>query len=291
MPSASYATLLNRSKTAAKGAKSTLVIRRELGKNRIVVEGGLALDAKSEERKPAAVTVENPPLYAVWVLRERLRRAGIRVNGDAKTGVKPREGATEIAQHRSAPLSKMLELLNKPSDNLVAECLLKTLGAEKSRQGVGTTAGGIEAALAWFQEIGLDRSGIDMVDGSGLSRQNFVSPRNLARLLETMYGHPHAQVFLDSLPLAGVDGTLRNRMRGTPAEKNCRAKSGYVSSMSSLSGYVTTQDGEPLLFVILMNNHKARNSVATGVQNKIVVLLASWQKKNKLSGMKSQYNP
>ena len=90
-----------------------------------------------------------------------------------------------------------------------------------------------------------------------------------------MYSHPHGKVYIDSLPIAGVDGTLRNRMKGTPAEKNCRAKSGYVSSVSSLSGYVTTKSGEPLLFVMLMNNHKARNAVATGVQDRIVALLAS----------------
>jgi D-alanyl-D-alanine carboxypeptidase/D-alanyl-D-alanine-endopeptidase (penicillin-binding protein 4) len=277
-PDEGYVKVVLRAKTGPKGSKSALFIGRELGRNRITVDGALAQDAKPEEHRPAPITVESPARYAAVVLTSKLRRAGVRVDGEGREGVAPQTGAVEIGRHLSPPLKEILKRLNKPSDNLVAECMLKTLGAEKGTTGAGTTAAGREAALAWFKSIGMDPNGVDMADGSGLSRQNYVSPRNLAKLLQTMYTHPSAQVFLDSLPVAGVDGTLRNRMKGTPAEKNCRAKSGYVSGVSSLSGYVTTKDGEPLLFVILMNNHRARNAVAMAVQNKIVELLASWEK-------------
>jgi serine-type D-Ala-D-Ala carboxypeptidase/endopeptidase (penicillin-binding protein 4) len=273
-PTEKYARVVVRARTVAKGEKTALTVKRALGENVITVDGTLALDAKPEEYKPVGVTVEDPTRYVAYVLLEKLRKAGIDVTGGDADGAAPTSGALPVAQHVSPPLSEILKKLNKPSDNLVAECLLKTLGAEKGKTGVGSAVTGRDVAYEWFKSIGMDTAGIDMTDGSGLSRQNFVTPRNLALLLKTMYTHPHGKVFIESLPVAGVDGTLRNRMKGTAAEKNCKAKSGYVSSVSSLSGYVTTKAGEPLLFVMLMNNHKARNAVAMGVQNKIVEMLA-----------------
>ena len=275
-PTLHYVKFINRAKTVAKGEKTALVISRELGGNRVTITGPLALDAKPDDHKPVGVTVEDPARYAAVVFAEKLRLSGILTDGIG-VGQSP-PSAIAIGIHESPPLSEILKRLNKPSDNLVAECLLKTLGAEKSAKGIGTWASGREAANSWFASIGMDANGIDMTDGSGLSRQTFATPHNLAVLLKTMYSHPDSKAFIDSLPIAGVDGTLRNRMKGTAAEGNCRAKTGTLSSVSSLSGYVTTADGEPLLFVILMNNHKARASIATGVQNKIVELLASWKK-------------
>lgn len=273
-PTKKYVKIKNTATTAPKGGKTALGVTREIGVNRIAVSGALAIDAKPDDHKPVDVTIEDPALYTATVFAEKLNVAGIRCDGP-KVGTSAAE-SVDIGRHKSPPMSEILKRLNKPSDNLVAECLLKTLGAENGK--AGTWAEGRRVAGEWFTSIGMDPNGIDMTDGSGLSRQTFVSPRNLANLLKTMYHHPDSKVFIDSLPIAGVDGTLRNRMKGTPAEGNCRAKSGYVSSCSSLSGFVTTADGEPLMFVMLMNNHKARNAVPMGVQNNIVTLLASWKR-------------
>lgn len=277
-PTERYAKLVVRAHTGEKGEKSALTVGRELGQNVITVDGVLAIDAKPEDHKPVPVTIEEPTRFAAFVLRERLEKAGIEVTGDEGVGIAPSADTVEVARHQSPPMSEILRRLNKPSDNFYAECLLKTLGAEKGTTGIGSVATGRAAAMEWFKTIGFDAGEIAMADGSGLSRQDFISPRNFAALLKAMYNHPYKQVYMDSLPVAGVDGTLRNRMKGTAAEKNCIAKSGYVSNVSSLSGYVTTKDGEPLLFVMLMNNHQARNAVPMGVQDKIVEMLAAYEK-------------
>lgn len=279
-PTEHYAKLDVRARTVGKGEPSALRVYRELGENTIVVTGTLALDAPPKDHQPTTVTIENPALFAANVFVEKMRDAGIGVSGGASEGVTPRLDTTVAARHTSLPLGEILAKLNKPSDNLVAECLLKTLGAEKGKTGIGSVASGREVAYAWFKTLGMDTDALAMVDGSGLSRLDGVTPRCFATLLRAMTMHPHGRVYRDSLPIAGVDGTLRNRMKGTPAENNCRAKSGYIGRVSSLSGYVTTKEGEPLVFVILMNNHRAANSVAMGVQNRIVTLLAGYEKKS-----------
>jgi D-alanyl-D-alanine carboxypeptidase/D-alanyl-D-alanine-endopeptidase (penicillin-binding protein 4) len=278
-PTDKYTKVVIKGRTVEKGQPSGLIVSRDLGMNQITVDGVLAVDAKPEDHKPSPITVEDPTHYATSYLLDKLKAADIDVTGGDGVGVTPDTGTTEVARHTSPPMSEILKRLNKPSDNLGAECLLKTLGAEKGKTGVGSTAAGREAAMTWFKSLGIDPEAVHMEDGSGLSRENFVSPRAYSIMLKTMVSHPQSKVFIDSLPIAGVDGTLRNRMKGTPAQNNCKAKSGYVSNVSSLSGYVTTRAGEPLLFVMFMNNHPARNAVPMGVQNKIVELLASWDKK------------
>lgn len=275
-PTGNYVQVINRAATTAKGTRSHLVIERELGKNRILIEGTLALDAPSDTRKPKGIPVENPALYAAHVLTMRLQSTGIRVDGSPATGVSPRH-AVEVARRYSPPLSEILKRLNKTSDNLIAECLLKTLGVERGKTRFGTTEHGIRVAKAALNRLGIDPNAVIMADGSGLSRHNLVSARSVAALLRAMHAHPHAKTFLDSLPLAGVEGTLKRRLKGTPAENHVRAKTGTMRNVSSLSGYVTTRDGEPLVFVIMMNNHRD-NAAARDIQDKIVSLLASWQK-------------
>ncbi|MCC6731578.1 MAG: D-alanyl-D-alanine carboxypeptidase/D-alanyl-D-alanine-endopeptidase [Chthonomonadales bacterium] len=274
-PAAGMMVLKCAATTSDRGAPPSLNVGRALGLNRIEVGGTLPPDAPAPARGPIRVTVDDPPLYAAWVLAERLRRVGIVLRRPPRTGVTPRS-AREIARHAGLAFAEVLKRLNKPSDNLVAECLLRAMGM--AHEGKGTVGAGRGAALRWFTEIGMDPEGIDMADGSGLSRQNLVTPGNLARLLRHMQGDPLGPTYIASLPIAGVDGTLHNRMKGTPAQGNCRAKSGYVSSVSSLSGYVTAADGEPLLFVILMNNHRARNAVAMAAQDRFVEALASWRR-------------
>jgi D-alanyl-D-alanine carboxypeptidase/D-alanyl-D-alanine-endopeptidase (penicillin-binding protein 4) len=269
-PPTDYMTIDNAATTGAPDAKRSVWVDRPLGVNTIRIGGTVPLGAKvtvSDE----SITVKGPALYAGSVFKDRLARQGVLVLGKVVSG-RLSNGAEKLAAHRSEPLSTILALLNKPSDNLIAEVLLKTLGAVV--KGNGTTESGAEVATEFFQSIGMDVTALRIVDGSGLSRLNYVSPRNLVTLLTHMHGHKNAKVFMDSLPVAGVDGTLRNRMKGSPAEKNVRAKTGYVSRVSSLSGYITTRSGEPLVFSILMNHHLCSNPQATAVQNAICEALA-----------------
>lgn len=269
-PPTDYVKVDNSATTGGPDIEKNVWVDRILGSNTIRVRGVVPLGTKANAPEEA-ITVTEPALYAGYVFRDRLAREGILVLGGVKSGTLPQD-ATELAVHRSAPLSQILSLLMKPSDNLIAEVLLKTLGAEI--KGQGTTNAGIEVETEFCQQIGMDLTALKIVDGSGLSRLNFISPNNLITLLAYMYGHKHASIYINSLPVAGVDGTLRNRMKGTAAEKNVRAKTGYVSRVSSLSGYVNTMSGEPLAFAILMNNHLCANSAATAVQNAVCTTLA-----------------
>ncbi len=268
-PAEGYPTVVVRATTAAAGAKSALNVERALGTNTILVTGTMPLDGKAES---VPTTIDRPARYVATVLAARLRKAGVAVDGDAGETRTPPTSATEVARHTSAPLSAILPKFLKPSDNLIGECLLKTLGAEKGK--AGTVEEGARVATDWFKSQGIDTTGFSIADGSGLSRMNGVSPRALLGIVVAMHKHPNGKVWYDSLPIAGVDGSLRNRMKDTRAASNCHAKTGYIGWVSSLSGYVTTRDGEQLAFVMLMNNHRCRNASCTGIQNRIVELLA-----------------
>lgn len=273
--------VLNLARTGPAGAAETLSVRRMLGRNTVVVEGMLPAQAGRGRRAALRVTVEDPARFAAAVFARKLAEAGIAVRGAPGTGVAP-PGAAEIAVHRSLPLAELLIQMNKPSDNLAAECLLRMAG--KAALGEGSAAAGARAAVDWLARQGLDRSGLVIADGSGLSRQTLVTAGNLAALLCAVERQPWAAEFRASLPIAGVDGTLRNRMKGTRAAGNCRAKTGSLSGVSSLSGYVTSADGVPLAFVILMNHYTCPRSIPVQIQDGIVALLAQTRMKQAGSG-------
>jgi D-alanyl-D-alanine carboxypeptidase/D-alanyl-D-alanine-endopeptidase (penicillin-binding protein 4) len=125
--------------------------------------------------------------------------------------------------------------------------------------------------VAW----GAEADGFAVRDGSGLSRHNFVSPRTLVKVLDAMRRHPDFRVFYDALPVAGVDGTLDTRLRGTPAAGNVRAKTGYVDKARSLSGYVTAADGRMLIFSLLCNNYSVPTKSVERVQDALAIRLAT----------------
>lgn len=278
-PTSHYTRVINQVKTGAAKSEARPSFDRVRGQNTIVVSGTLPVDISKQNNNSTPLTIENPSRFTSIVFLEKLRKEGIRIDGDAADGPPVSSTAEILAEHVSVPLSEMLKRLNKPSDNLIAECLLKTIGAVKRKQGTGGFYGtGSQEARGWFGKIGLDLTELQQADGSGLSRGNYISPRNMSKLLAYWHTSPDFNVLYDSLPIAGVDGSLRNRLKGTAAEKNCHAKTGYIGNVSSLSGYVTTKDGEMLAFSILMNNHLAVNRVCVAVQDKIVAMLADYKR-------------
>jgi D-alanyl-D-alanine carboxypeptidase/D-alanyl-D-alanine-endopeptidase (penicillin-binding protein 4) len=189
--------------------------------------------------------------------------------GNLKEGGIPE--MTLLAEHLSPPLREVVALINKPSDNLTTEITLKTLGKEV--RGEGTTAAGVQVLREFLQSAGLEMGAVHIVDGSGLSRINGVSAENFVRLLEHMHRSPHAEAFRDSLPVYGVDGTLRNRLRGTPVQGNGYAKTGSLNRVSSVSGYLRTKSGRWLAFSIIMNAYNAAGSDARALQDRLVQIL------------------
>jgi D-alanyl-D-alanine carboxypeptidase/D-alanyl-D-alanine-endopeptidase (penicillin-binding protein 4) len=170
-------------------------------------------------------------------------------------------------------MRETLRALEKPSQNQIAEMLYKTLGLE--RTGVGTADSGRRVVETQLRAWGVPATAAAVRDGSGLSRHDYVTPEALARVLSAIRADTAFRVFYDALPIAGVDGTIASRMRGTPAAGNVHAKTGTIDKARSLSGYVTSADGEMLVFSFLANNFTVPNRSVERVQDAICVRLAT----------------
>ena len=175
----------------------------------------------------------------------------------------------------SLPMRNIIPALMKPSQNQIAEILLKTIGLERGGMGTADSARKIvgQQLLAW----GVQPDGFVIRDGSGPSRHDLVSPETLVRVLDRIQQDTAFAVYYNAMPIAGVDGTLKDRMKGTPAEGNVHAKTGSISAARSLSGYVTTSDGERLIFSILANNWTTPSSAVTGIADQIAAALAAYR--------------
>ena len=178
---------------------------------------------------------------------------------------------------RSPPLREILGYMAKPSQNQIAEVLLHTIGLE--RTGVGSADSGVAVVTRQLLQWGAERDGFVVYDGSGMSRHDLVSPETIVRTLLAVQRDTAFSVFYEALPIAGVDGTLRTRMVGTPAAGNMRAKTGTLQFVRSLSGYVTDADGERLVFSVLDNHFTTPVDSVSRFQNDIGVLLAKYSAK------------
>jgi len=198
---------------------------------------------------------------------------------------------TELATLQSPPLSVIAAQTMKPSQNLYTELILRTLGklgppplttATTTTPSIFSPTSeslGLENVKAFLKTAGIRPESLVLDDGSGLSRGDMITADATVQLLTFMSKHRYADVFRDSLPIAGVDGTLRNRLKGTPAANNLRAKTGSLSSAASLAGYVTTAAGEKLAFSIMVNNYPRDLDPRTACIDPIAVLLASFNDK------------
>ena len=215
--------------------------------------------------------VANPPHAVATKLTQMLEAAGIEVTGGPMVGRVPAGWLLRYIEY-SPPLELVLRALNKPSDNFFAEMITKGLGA--AFRGAGTTASGARVEAAFLVDSGIATSQFRLYDGSGLSHGNKLSAAAVARLLRTMAQRADAAVYRDSLAIAGRDGTLARRMRGTPAAGNVHAKTGTLTGVSCLSGYVTAADGTRLVFAILMDRPGLNIAAAHAAQDAIAVTLA-----------------
>lgn len=207
-------------------------------------------------------------------LGEALAERGIRVDG---RGTVPRDSVIAHAgvplfTLLSPPLGEIMPLLQKPSQNQIAELLMRALGRELT--GVGSADSGRAVVERQLLAWGASPDGFVVRDGSGLSRHDYLSPETIVRVLDVMSRDPSFALYHDALPIAGVDGTIAGRMKGTPAEGNVHAKTGYIDRARSLSGYVTTADGHRLLFSILANNWTTTVQEVERVQDAIAARLA-----------------
>jgi D-alanyl-D-alanine carboxypeptidase/D-alanyl-D-alanine-endopeptidase (penicillin-binding protein 4) len=232
----------------------------------VVVRGQIALGDSAN----ITVTQHDPDEAYVAALTEALRDRGIAVdNQDIPNASAHIDSLFTVL---SVPLSQILPAILKPSQNQIAEVFLRTVGLE--RTGIGTADSGRRVVERQFAEWKIQPDGFVVRDGSGLSRNDLISPEAVVGILDVMRRSPNFTLFYESLPIAGVDGTIRTRMKGTPAEGNVHAKTGTLSMVRSLSGYVRTADGRLLEFSTLCNNWTVAQADVDRVADAIAVSLA-----------------
>ncbi|MDH6060959.1 D-alanyl-D-alanine carboxypeptidase/D-alanyl-D-alanine-endopeptidase [Chrysosporum bergii ANA360D] len=263
----------NNSVTTLKDQSGFLTITRDLKSPVLRIKGQMAVNSQPNIR---AIAVFDPTQNFLRHFRQVLVQAGIAVKDISNsTGENNQQ---ELAAVESPPLSQLLMETNINSNNLYAEALLRALGIQQPVKNHQTTAdAGLEVVKNALTTLGVDPSSYILVDGSGLSRKNLISPQALVQTLAAMAKSPQAEIFRASLPVAGVNGTLKNRLRNTPATGIVQAKTGTMTGVVSLSGYVNPPDYQPLAFSIIVNHSKQPARVVRQSIDEIVVLLTQLQ--------------
>jgi len=265
-----YVHLVNRASTTG---STSVSLSRRLGGNAITVRGHV----RSGSTWSGLVTVDKPELYAARVFRTELTRQHITIEGGTRLGTTPATKRTRVARDRSMTLSALLVPFLKLSNNLHAEALTKTMGALGGRP--GNWPDGLARTTAYARQLGAPKKGVRLTDGSGVTRKNRITPLALTTVLVKVRDEPWWPAFDAALPVAGVNshwvgGTLRHRMNGTRAADNAHAKTGSLTGVTALSGYVTGRDGRRYAFSMLSNYAGA---TPRPVENELVVALAGWR--------------
>ncbi|MDW0109836.1 D-alanyl-D-alanine carboxypeptidase/D-alanyl-D-alanine endopeptidase [Sporosarcina aquimarina] len=255
-PETKTSVIVNEATTVGKEGKKTISIHREHGTNRIIVEGSIPVGASSSRSWTA---VWQPSELVLDVFQSALKKEGIQVRGKngLQRGVTP-EGAEVLATKKSMPLNEIYVPFMKLSNNGHAEMLVKEMG--RVVKGEGSWNAGLAVMSETLEGFGIQKNTVVLRDGSGMSHKNLVSSETLTSLLVQAQKESWYPAFRESLPLAGeaermVGGTLRNRLTGDSTKGNVAAKTGSITGVSTLSGYVTTKKGTPLVFSIMINNY------------------------------------
>jgi D-alanyl-D-alanine carboxypeptidase/D-alanyl-D-alanine-endopeptidase (penicillin-binding protein 4) len=276
-PRSAVRSVTNRILTGAAGSAPLMWPEQRPGEAALTVAGSIPAGAS-----PAvmAVSVGNPTLWFASAFKNRLVRDGIDVTGDAVDiddvpAIAGRDTMPVLYTHRSRPLSEIAQPLLKDSINLYGEALMRLNAAASVLPTNDAALEGLRTRLASW---GISTDSQQLVDGSGLSRRDAISADALAIVLQRMADPSGKSPFVTGLPVAGVDGSLSSRMKGTAADGNVRAKTGTMSNIRSLAGYVTTRDGERLAFVIMINNFEGTGGNANEATDAIAVRLATFSR-------------
>ena len=254
-PATQYVHVNNRTVTTQRGSTAALQLARDPASSAITLSGIVPVDTSAIA---LTVAVRNPAAYFLAVLRETLREAGVAVEGQALTADEWPEARSRAAErtlftHSSPPLREVLPAMLKPSQNWIAETLLRAVGRE--RRGEGSARAGALVADSVLRAWQVPMDGFRMADGSGLSRYDLVTPALFVGVLTRMRSEPTWGLWYESLPEAGESGTLENRMRASPLRGQVHAKTGTLSGIRSLAGYVETPAAGTVVFTIIVNNH------------------------------------
>jgi len=270
-PSESLLDVTNKTRTVRRGRTSVKWVRTP-GTDNVSLRGQVPLRGGGTSQ---SFLVKDPALYTARLMRERLMKAGVKVKGIARArhagdGL-GRPPSHLIYVHESPPLLDVIAFTNKKSQNLYAEILLRTLGAQV--KGIGSDQAGLEVVYEFLAEAGITASSARLHDGSGLSRYNLVTPRAETMLLTHIASKPYFSDFLDTLSISGLDGTMRGRMVHAPGFLRVFAKTGTLQNVTTLGGYVRTDSGKFVSFSILNNNHSYGADTAKRAIDQICNLL------------------
>lgn len=298
-PFADYYTIDNRLMTTPAGTGRKVYINREPGSTQLTLWGTIPMDDPGANE---GLAIEDPAEFAASLFRHLLEMRGIAVYGKQRTrhtelaslstftstviassrggdehSLTSPAGPLVLAEYQSAPLSQDIQVINKVSQNLHAEILLRLLGREKGTG--GTVQAGLEVLRGFLNNAGISSDDYSFFDGSGLSRENLVTPHAVIELLRYAAGQPWGKEFRDSLPAAGVDGSLAERFKDLDPEARVYGKTGSLGGVKTLSGYAVTSKGDQLAFSILTNNFSLPGKRVNDVIDSIVEAAVNTTKK------------
>ncbi|MBI5801385.1 MAG: D-alanyl-D-alanine carboxypeptidase/D-alanyl-D-alanine-endopeptidase [Verrucomicrobia bacterium] len=284
-PATQFLQFINRTTTATNGAKRTIELYRPVAQSTVYLHGSLPADDKGAVD---AMPVPRPAMWFLTQLRTALAQRGITIDGQLRTrDWLAAEAApvdygkqVEIAFTESRPMSELVEKMMKPSQNLYAQLLLLQVGARTHKPGQTTEEAGLAEMQKFLAEAGVKRGTVLLEEGSGLSRGCLLTPDASVQLLRHMDRHPAAAAFRATLPIAGVDGSLKSRFAGTAAARNVLAKTGSLRYVSSLSGHVSTAAKERLVFSFMLNAYTGTTFSGRELIDELAVLLASFSGKS-----------
>lgn len=292
-PAVDYYVIQNGVTTSAGGTKRDLGIDREPGSKVLKLWGTIPLDDKGQS---VALSIEDPADFAGRAFRQMLEAHGVTIRGQTRlrhlaveelppftpnrlggpdlpvepTTPVPVEATYVLAEHQSNPLIDDLTVINKVSQNLHGELLLRTLG--KERGGSGSIEGGAAVIRKFLEDIGIGDDEFVFYDASGLSREDLVTPGAITKFLRYAAAQPWGDKFRATLPVAAVDGSLSDRFKASGLEGRVQAKTGTMGGVAALSGFLQPKSGPPVAFSILVNNHRMGDKARDYI-DKIVALI------------------
>ena len=281
-PISSYYRLVNNVRTSPASVQSNITGIRDINSNIIRLSGTVPFEPGRKTSYSYSTTIDNPAMFFLSLFRNILDEKKISFSGGLLMKSDMHEfidyaALTPQIEFYSPPLSEIISIINQESHNLAAEMLFKTIGKENS--GIGSFYSGSEYVLKYLSKAGVNTQNIRVTDGSGLSRLNLMSPRNMVNVLNYIYRTPYKDVFMKSLSKPGEPGTLKRRMTRSKAEKSVFAKTGGMNYVSAICGYVSTADNETFAFSIMMQNFTVPATLATNLQDLILMRLSSFSRK------------
>ncbi|MEH7178155.1 D-alanyl-D-alanine carboxypeptidase/D-alanyl-D-alanine-endopeptidase [Neobacillus vireti] len=272
-PNTEFVKIINQTETVAKDGKKKLTYEREHAKNTITITGTLPVTSKGEKEW---IGVWEPTRYALALFKQSLEQKGIHLTGKIKIGTTPTD-AKIVHTRSSIKLSELLVPFMKLSNNGHAETLVKEMG--RVVKGEGSWEKGIEVMEAELAKFGINTETLVLRDGSGISHVNLVPAAQLSQLLVAVQQQTWFLAFLHSLPVAGASekmegGSLRSRMKGPDVKEKVFAKTGTISTVSTISGYVTTKSRQTLVFSIMLNN-LMEDAKGKKIEDKLISIIAN----------------